>query len=102
METLLTNDPHARETPTGIRSNGWNELPTEIDLRGYGPWGEIVWLHGPERLGPRGGKRWIVRTRTRREQQSNRTKVWNGGSCNYRTRREALAAYRNQTMEVRS
>ncbi len=74
--------------------------PRDLDRRGYDAMGGLVWVSGPESTGPREGKRWAVRTMTRRNLQDPtrryRSKAWDGGWCGYNTRAAALAAFRRK------
>jgi hypothetical protein len=89
--------PHANQEPTAlVHLQGG-----DVNRRGYGQHGEVVWIHGPEPLGPRGGKRWAIRTRSltlqRDQTRIERAKCWDGGCCMYRTRAEAIEAFRART-----
>jgi hypothetical protein len=87
IDELLGFDPHFYEVPTALEST----MPGDINRRGYGPWGETVWIHGPEPLGPRDGARWAVRTRTLGSRLGS---VWDGGCSIFTSREEAIRAFR--------
>ena len=70
--------------------------PRQVDRKGWGPNGELVWVTGPEPLGPRGGARYCVRTRTVAGQRDNRSKVWDGGCGIHKSKTAAVAAFRQR------
>jgi hypothetical protein len=68
--------------------------PRDLDRRGLDRRGSIVWVAGPEPLGPRGGLRWSVRVMSLRQACGDRTPVYDCGGGTYRTRAAALEAFR--------
>ncbi len=72
---------------------------TTVNHRGLAADGAIVWLHGPEPLGPRGGERWAVRTQTRNFNRDHgpRSWCWDRGCAIFRTEVEARACFHRET-----
>jgi len=94
MESGLGYDYHQHMEPTVMEGRGSGD----VNKRGYGPYGETVWLHGPEPLGPRGGQRWALRTRTHQAGWLPSHQVWNGGCSTYDSKAEATAAFQARVL----
>jgi hypothetical protein len=95
----LGHDYHRYMSPTAMyeaASGG------DINRLGYASDGSILWIHGPEPLGPRGGQRWAVRRRTLAFNRGHMpgSYVWDRGCYIFATRTEALACFRRLTTEV--
>lgn len=94
-DDTLGYDPHCYMEPEAMLTP--SRPGTTVNRRGLDRYGAIVWLHGPEPLGRRGGKRWAVRVMTLGGVNRNhvpRSYVWNGGCNICKTEADALALFR--------